>query len=248
VSANAPPRQRIPAIDALRGIALAAMVAFHFCWDLEFLGLADLRITENAVWIVIPRAIAGSFLFLVGVSLVLAHRNGVKTRAFLRRIALIVAAALVVTIASWLTDPDGIILFGILHCIAVSSILALPFLRLPVWLVFAAALACFAAAGASFPFFNGLGWLWLGLGSEVLPSNDYEPLVPWFGAVLLGVAAARLLLPDPKPAWSRWEPHSAAPRLLVLAGRHTLAVYLLQQPVMLGFLWLALKVWASAAP
>jgi uncharacterized membrane protein len=114
-------------------------------------------------------------------------------------------------------------------------VLGLLFLRLPVIAVIAAGMACVAApAFLVSPLFNGLGWVWLGLGQDVIPSNDYNPLLPWFGYVLLGIAFARLLPPE---RWPRWHPHATIPRMLCLAGRHSLIVYLVHQPLLMGLLW-----------
>jgi uncharacterized membrane protein len=227
---------RLPILDLARGLALAAMAVYHFSWDLEFFGFADLGVAEHPLWITFARAIAASFLALVGTGLVLAHGKGVKLRPLLRRLALIAAAAAAITAASYIADPDGMIWFGILHCIAVSSVVGLAFLRWPVIVVILAGMACVAAPHfAASPLFNGLGWVWLGLGTEVIPSNDYNPLFPWFGYVLFGIAAARIVPPE---RWPRWQPHGAIGRVLCLAGRHSLIVYLVHQPLLMGILWL----------
>jgi uncharacterized membrane protein len=233
--APSPHPSRFPIVDVARGLALAAMVVYHFCWDLEFFGLADLGVTEHPLWTLFARAIAATFLALVGVGLVLAHANGVKWQPFLRRLAILVAAAAAITILSYLADPDGIIWFGILHCIAAASVLGLLFLRLPPAVVLVAGMACVAAPSLfASAVFDGLGWVWLGLGTRVIPSNDYNPLFPWFGYVLLGIAAARVI---PPKRWPRWQPHAAISRALCFAGRHSLIVYLVHQPILMGLLW-----------
>jgi len=238
--APSPPFARLPVLDLARGVALAAMAIYHFSWDLEFFGLADLGVTEHPLWVAFARAIAASFLALVGVGLVLGHGKGVKLKPFLRRLGVIVAAAAAITVLSYLADPDGIIWFGILHCIAVSSVIGLLFLRLPVIVIILAGMACVAAPQfATSSMFNGLPWVWLGLGSEIIPSNDYNPLLPWFGYVLFGIAAARLIPPE---RWPRWRPRSAVGRTLCLAGRHSLIVYLVHQPLLMGSLWLVAQV------
>ena len=241
---HAPPDQntrRIVLVDALRGVALVAMAVYHFSWDLGFFGLADLGVTESPFWIAFARATAGSFLALAGVSLFLGHGEQFRPRPYLRRLAMIIAAAAAITLASWFADPDGIIWFGILHCIAVSSVLGLAFLRLPVPLILVAALACLVAPALFISsWFNSPGWLWLGLSAEAPPSNDYNPLLPWFGIFLCGIAAARLALAvRSKPDWSAlWQPTNVAHRMLILAGQHSLLVYLVHQPLLLGILWL----------
>jgi uncharacterized membrane protein len=233
-------KRRVPLIDVLRGLALAAMAVYHFAWDLSFFSLAELGVTEQPLWIAFARSIAGSFLALVGVSLYLAHGGGVRWQGFVRRVAVIAFWALVISVASYLADPKGVILFGILHCIAVSSVLGIAFLRAPLPLVIAAAIGCLAApAFLTSPAFNGLGFVWLGLASDVLPSNDYNPLLPWFGMVLVGIAVARMI---PRDKWPAWQPHDVVNRTLALIGRHSLLFYLLHQPVLLGILFVVAKV------
>ena len=236
-------RPRIALVDALRGCALAAMAIYHFFWDLGLLGLADFGVAENPFWIAFARATAASFLFLVGVSLVLGHGTGIRPRAFLRRLAMIVAAAALITVVSWYADPDGVIWFGILHCIALSSVLGLIFLRLPVMAVVIAAAICLAApVFLTSSLFNSPFLLWLGLATEAPPSNDYNPMLPWFGLVLLGIAAGRTALARrPQSFWAQWQPRNALERGVAFIGRHSLAFYLLHQPVLIGLLWLVAR-------
>ena len=236
------PDRRWPGLDAARGVALVAMAVFHLTWDLSLFGLIETDPGSAPAWRLFAHAIAGSFLVMVGISLVLAHGAGVRRRPFLRRLAVLTLAAATVTVATWFVFPDTFIYFGILHAIALSSLLALPFLRAPSFLVLAAALLCIVAPELwRSPDLNGPALLWLGLGTAIRPTNDYEPILPWFGYVLVGVAAARLLLPR-LPSLPAWWRDSRIGQLLALAGRHSLTVYLVHQPVLFGLVWLAAQV------
>jgi uncharacterized membrane protein len=237
-------RRRIPLIDAARGVALLAMISYHFSWDLSFYGLIDTDIASHPAWRIYAHLIAGSFLALVGVSLVLAHANGIDRRAFLRRLAILVAAAAAVTIGTYFLFPESFIFFGILHEIALASVLGLLFLRLP-WIITlaAAAVALTLPLVAASPIFNAPVWLWLGLATEVPETNDYVPLFPWFGCVLLGMALAQIMLRRPHlPAWLTWRVSGPLGRGLTFAGRHSLLVYLTHQLVLLGALWVFVQV------
>jgi uncharacterized membrane protein len=110
---------RVAAIDALRGFAILAMIAYHFAFDLRFFGLTRSDFEGDPFWLTARAAIVTSFLLLVGVSLLLAHEAGVPGARANRRVALIAACALAVTIGSYLVFPQRFIYFGILHCIAV---------------------------------------------------------------------------------------------------------------------------------
>ena len=98
-------------------------------------------------------------------------------------------AALAITLVTYFAFPESYIFFGILHCIAVSSVLALPFLRPPPVVTLAAALACLVAPRSSAnPALDHPLLDWLGLGLLEPRTNDYVPIFPWFGIVLIGVA------------------------------------------------------------
>jgi uncharacterized membrane protein len=236
---SAPARPaRLPWIDAARGVAILAMIVYHFSWDLRFFGFIATDIGGELGWRIFARLIAGTFLALVGINLVLATRGGFDRRRFLRRLAIIVASAAAITIVTWFAMPEAYIFFGILHAIAATSVLGLPFVRAPVLLTVAAAVACFLApALLSGPFFDQPALLWLGLATYFPQSNDYVPIFPWFGVVLAGIAAARLA-----PKW--WPAGEAllaraAPRPLLFAGRYSLPIYLVHQPVLFGLVYVA---------
>lgn len=230
---------RIPLIDLLRGFALVAMTIYHFTWDLEFFGYLVPATINEPGWVAFARAIATSFLALAGVSLVLAHGDGIKWRGFWKREAMVAGAALAITIVTYFAFPESYIFFGILHAIALFSLLGLAFLRLPWWAVGLAALAIFAIDQfVALPIFGHWTLLWVGLSPQLPLSNDYVPLFPWFSATLAGMAFAKLA--QKRDWWSKLATVSVPnllDRPLGFLGRHSLAYYLIHQPVLLALLW-----------
>ncbi|MFG5117571.1 heparan-alpha-glucosaminide N-acetyltransferase [Methylorubrum sp. POS3] len=236
---TAKPRGRIDAIDLARAGALASMAGYHTLWDLGFLRLTPENYALTPIGRGAAHLIAGSFLLLVGIGLVLANRGGVRLGAYFGRIARIAAAAALITLATSYAFPQSYIFFGILHCIALSSLLGLPFVFAPVWITALTAIAVLAA-----PFFivhpilDAPELYFLGLGRLRPDTNDWVPLFPWFGMVLAGIALARL---GGSNVWSerlgRWRAASGFARGAAFAGRHSLAVYLLHQPILLALLY-----------
>ncbi|MFC5386437.1 heparan-alpha-glucosaminide N-acetyltransferase [Aquamicrobium segne] len=241
--------RRIEWIDAIRGIALLAMVSYHFTWDLEFFNYVTPGLTAFGGWKIYARCIASSFLFLVGVSLVLAHGNGIRWQGFGKRLAMIVAAASAITLATWFATPHSFIFFGILHHIALASVLGLAFLRFRAW---ALVLAALVVAGAPHylrqPLFDHPALWWVGLSLMPPRSNDYVPLFPWFAAVLAGMAATRFAQSFGLLARLGGKFTRMPGRLLVKIGQHSLAFYLLHQPVLIAGLWLFALIWPAPAP
>jgi uncharacterized membrane protein len=236
IEATAGPSPRIPAIDLARTVALLGMIVFHFARDLEMFGLAPIGMTMEPGWALFARIVAGSFIFLAGVSLVLAHGDGIRWRAFLRRLAMIAAAAALITLATWVTFPTTFIFFGILHSIAVASVIGLAFLRTPAWLTAGAALFVLYLPGVFRSEVLDPLWLaWTGLAARTPPSLDFVPVFPWAGMFLLGMAAAQVS--TALGLWDRLRPSSPPGRALRAAtwpGRHSLLVYLVHQPVLIG--------------
>lgn len=237
--------KRIALVDLARSAALLGMAIFHFTFDLELFGHLPPGTTAwPGFWAVFARTVAGSFLFLAGVSLYLAHGDGIRWKAFLRRLARVTGAAALVSLATYMAMPDQYVFFGILHAIAVYSVLGLAFLRWPPIALVAAALAFYAGRSLlSDPAFSAPWLLWTGLSPYPPLTADFEPLFPWFGTVLLGIATAsaarRLGLTELLAAWParsrRWIDRLTWP------GRHSLVIYLIHQPLLLaivgGFTW-----------
>jgi uncharacterized membrane protein len=240
------PQKRIVAIDAARGTALLAMASYHFTWDLEFFGYVPTGLAEFGGWKFYARCIASSFLFLVGVSLVLAHARNIRWNGFWKRLAMVVAAAMAITIATYFATPHAFIFFGILHQIALASLLGLAFLRLPAWVTLvAAALVITAPHFLRSPFFDHPALSWVGLSTINPRSNDYVPLFPWFGAVLAGIAITKLAASAGMLTWLADRPLRSPARPLALAGRHSLAFYLIHQPVLIACVWLFSQIWPA---
>jgi uncharacterized membrane protein len=192
-AAAQPAGGRIAALDTARSAALAGMVVFHTIVDLELFGYLPAGTTLSGPWPAFARAVAGSFLFLAGVSLWLAHGRGVRWRPFLRRLAVLSVAAGGITLVTWLAMPDRFVFFGILHSIAVASVIGLAVLRLPAALTLGlAALAVAAPYLLRGPIFDVPWLVWLGLSTSTPRSMDFVPVFPWLGACLAGIAAARL--------------------------------------------------------
>lgn len=236
--------RRVGVIDTARGVALLAMALYHGSWDLTYLGLADFDLFGDPLWLAARTGILGSFLILSGLSLVLAAEGGIDRRRFLRRFALLVLAAGGVSAVSMVMFPDSPIVFGVLHHMAVASLLGLALLRLP-WPVLLLLGVAVIALGetVALPLFDEPWLRWIGLMTFEPESNDYVPLFPWFGGFLFGMALGRLWRPAPTRA-----PGGAVGRGFAWAGRHSLAVYLLHQPVLFGSLsLLAMGIGADPA-
>jgi uncharacterized membrane protein len=228
------PPSRLSAVDALRGAAVCAMIAYHFAFDLNWFGVLHADFNRDALWLSLRAIIVSSFMLLVGVSLVLAQRAGISRARYWRRIALIAACALLVTAASYAAFPKTFITFGILHCIAVASLLAWPFTRYPLAALVTGMVIIALGLQLRLPLFDQPWLNWIGLMTHKPATEDYVPLFPWLGVVLLGICVGTWLasrLFEPLQPLAR-----VAPTWLTWLGRHSLLVYMVHQPILLGVL------------
>ena len=214
------------------------MVAYHAAWFATDAGLLDVPIRVHPGWVAFQKGIAGTFFALVGVSLQLA--GPLRWRPFARRLGLLLGGAAIVTVTSLFLDPSRVVSFGILHAIAVCSVVAVGLKRLPAPLLVLLSIAC-GVAGVLFrhPFFDHPGLHWTGLSPTTPRTFDHQPLLPWLGVAVAGLWIGRLLPHTRIPQWKAGGPLA---RLLCLLGRHSLFLYMAHVPILVGvialFLWL----------
>lgn len=221
--------QRIVWVDALRGVAIVFMVIFHFCYDLRYFSYVSWDVPNGDIWRHARYIILSLFIFMAGFSLSLAYRYSFNGRVFFWRMVQLLLAALPITLMSWFLFPDAWIYFGVLHFMAVASALGIFFVRLP-RVAFLMALLILLGAYAEWlprrwPFYFFDTWL---------PSytEDFVPLFPWLGVMLLGVGATAVI-----PLSKIHIPNTVMVDWLSWLGRKSLLIYLLHQPMLFaGFI------------
>jgi len=146
----------------------------------------------------------------------------------------IVAAAAGVSVVTWFQFGPYFAYFGVLHAIALSSLLALPLVRAPLWAQIGAAIVVlFLPAVFTSDLFDTPWLAWIGFFREVPETADLVPLFPWFGVVLIGVIGMRLLEAAPLFTWSS---RALWARVLARIGRWSLIIYLVHQPLLFGII------------
>ncbi len=206
----------------------------------EFLAAAGALAFSGILSITGSGAVA--FLFIMGVAMAVrgarAKNKAALQKGWLRRGLMLMALGVTITAASLVIIPQAPVLFGIMHVLGLSTILAMPFFSLPDWVTTAVALAILAIGTWVTPHLpvQTYAWLWLGLFPQEMLTVDYAPLFPNLGAVLLGLVIGKTLyekgvtrkfnLPD----FSK----NRVIQALSQTGRHTLAIYMAQVPLYLS--------------
>ena len=223
---------RFQAVDFYRGLAFISMFIYHFCFFFNYYNFTKFHFFRNCGWI-FQILIAGSFFILVGISLYLAHSKGIRYKKFFFRLIKIIFYACIVTIVSFFLNSGLLVTFGILHSIAVCTILGLVFLRLGnLNLLFG---ICFILLGKWFKhdLFNSDYLQWIGFFTLKKPTFDIQPLFPWIGVVVIGIWSAPILIRSRLTEWQTGNPTS---RFVTFIGRHTLFLYMAHVPFIFGIL------------
>jgi uncharacterized membrane protein len=217
---------RYPFIDYLRGVAIILMIIFHGAYDLNLFGFLDIDFSEDPFWFNFPRVIVFLFLFTMGCGLTIAHKNGIKWRPFWKRFSKIAICAIFITIGTYFAFPTAWVYFGTLHCIALTSLMALPFVTRPKLSFITGTLLIVPHIyfGESIP--------WVLMAHK---SMDYIPPFPWLGVVLLGVFATH-------QDWHKINPtKNILLNSLEYLGLKSLLIYMLHQPILYALSWVLYK-------
>ena len=233
---------RLDRLDALRGLAIVWMAAYHFAFDLNHYGFFQppYRFFHDPLWTVQRTMILSGFLLCAGASLAVALDAGQTWSRFWRRWAQVAGCAVLVSIGSAFMFPQSWIFFGVLHGMAVMLIAARLLAPLGAWL-WPLAVACIGVPWLwRHPVFD-VPWLsWVGLVTRKPITEDWVPVLPWLGVMLLGLAAAQWLLRHRRAVLAGAVPSGLQP--LAVLGRWSLSFYMLHQPVLIGGILLTLTI------
>ena len=242
-------KKRIVLIDNLRGLALIYMVFFHFIYDMAYLvptewGRAALAANQDIV--IFDTA---SFILLAGISSAFSRSN-------LKRGGRLLAIGIVFTLVTAFIFPGQAIYFGILQLLGSCMVLYGAFenrlRKLPTVVMLAVCAVIFALTFNITDGYIGFkGVFEIDLPEQLLKNNllypygfvkggyasvDYEPLLPWFflyfGGTYIGGFITRHRDSLPKFCYANPLPP------LSLIGRHSLLIYVLHQPIIMGVVYI----------
>lgn len=233
--------QRFYLIDAIRGIAIINMVAFHFLFDVNILFGQNLNWYSNPSVYVWQQGICFTYIIIAG----LVWRFGAKTH--IKRGLFLIVASLIISLITELVVPQEAIWFGILSFLGCALLITSPCEKLlkKVPMVLGLFGNCLL-----FVFFKNVqtgvlslgkhiiipvpSWLYeikiltpLGFPHAGFQSSDYFPIFPWIFLFFAGYYLCSILL--------RFESLQKICKvkipLLTNMGQHSLLLYFLHQPV-----------------
>ena len=236
-------------LDELRGLDLISMMLYHGMWDVVFLFGITQKWYIGRPGFLWQQSICWVFILLSGFCLPLGHHP-------FRRGAVVFGAGALVTAVTLLFLPEEVVWFGVLTLLGSSMLLTAaldPLLR-RVPPAVGVALSALLFWG-TYPTMNGFWNLpggrlalpqalyasyptaYLGFMPKSFFSTDYFPLLPWLFLFWAGYFLHHLV------GRGRLAPlrRSVCPPLGWM-GRHSLVLYLLHQPVILGVLTVAFRL------
>ena len=226
-------------IDLLRSLAIVLMVVYHTAFDLWYFYGWNIDVFSGGWWI-LARSTAVLFLLLVGVSFVLSSRTCMDSLSIwkkcINRGMVVLAFAMLVTVVTWVLDPSVYIRFGVLHCIGVSLFILPLFEKFGIWNIVIGAGIVLLGLITKQQSVSTLLFMPLGLVPADFSTLDYFPLLPWLGVIVIGIGIGQILC-----QLHFWEGRAGlSPFVLQVLSRHSLAIYLLHQPILLTILWVFL--------
>lgn len=243
---------RIDILDAIRGAAIISMVFYHALYDIDDIFGYRIPILDTLFFEIIRQPFTWAFILLAGVSSRFSHNN-------IKRGARVLFLGLIITVATVIFIPSQSIYFGILHfmgCAILLFELVKPVCdRIPataafvIWSVLFA--ITFTMPDTHFIGFPGLcGFALpevlrntphiyaLGFPDDNFFSADYFPMIPWFFMFLVGTVAGIPIKNHCLPE----KFYTVRVPFLAAAGRNTLLIYVLHQPIVYGLLYLSFKL------
>nr|QFG73785.1 MAG: protein of unknown function DUF1624 [Megaviridae environmental sample] len=229
---------RIKEIDILRGMAIVAMCIFHI-YLIREKTFGGKYIDQP--WLVKLGVFARyTFIFLLGVSLTISRQTSRNyCKAQLKRITLIVVAAIYMTIGSYLFAKNPI-QWGIMHFMAAAVII----------------LGAFADTYLM-PLFTIVILMWINhtsalnnilskspklvahaIGTPMYNTMDYFPILKWLPLVAFGIIVGKLLYVNGKRVYQEPNIDNVIAECFSWLGQHSLEFYIVHWMVIIGIFYM----------
>lgn len=201
------------------------MISFHLIFDLNTFWGYNLSYRDGFGYYT-GKLSAILFMTIAGIS------SGLGIRCF-RRGLVVFCWGLLITLSTYLYNPQTYIRFGILHLLG-SNMMLFPFAKnlKPLWLIVAGTTAVISGQWMAQLDIPTALLLPFGATPVGFSSLDYYPLLPWSGFFLYGAAIEKMLYKTHRSLFS--QPPWLRP--LTYIGRYSLPIYLMHQPVLLSLL------------
>lgn len=240
-------RNRVGFLDEVRGFAIICMVVYHLMVDLKYLFGVDVPIFFESWFDIIRNVFAGAFIFISGIVCNYSRSN-------LKRGVQCFFIGMIFTFVTGFLSPDSPDMFGILHCLGICMMIyglfQSIFEKFPEILGILINIILFML---TFNFkkgytgihelfktavpsvFYNIGVLYpLGFPSDSFSTLDYFPLFPWLFLFLAGSFYGVYVKEKRAPKFF-YKTHIP---FLAAAGRYTIWIYVLHQPIIYPILCL----------
>lgn len=233
-------KNRFLILDLLRGLAVIGMVVFHAIFIYNFTAQSGLELYSGG-YLILARTVQFTFITLVGVCMAISrtYRPVGFYKRQLKRFVKVGICALLVTLGTYYTQPDFYVRFGILHFIAVASLLIMFFARFTnLNLLLAIGSYLLGDFLVTIPG-NVLPLTILGFQNTTMNTFDLFPIFPWISLMFLGLFLGNLALK--KRAFESYplkiEPEYIKPLLpLIYIGHYALLIYVIHIPIIVVIL------------
>ena len=214
---------RIDELDSLRATALVMMLISNFVSDLNYFGL--MVVVKGDQWWWLARITAFLFVSISGISYFLAHQKEYEFSKTFNRTKRLIFWAFMITLITYIFAPSAYVRFGVLHLLALASIIAFPLARKPLYALGMGLILLII------PLSSNSNFVWFGLQETGTFAVDYFPLNPWLGIFFISLAISSKIYSAGKPLLNiKW------PVRWLWFGRNTLTIYVVHQPILIGSL------------
>lgn len=225
-------------IDFLRGNAVLGFVIFHTLYQLHY--VFEVVEVNNKVLKWMPKF---SFIFflLLGISTYITRTRGIYGRnGIWKRFALICALAILITISTIIVHSGYYIYFGVLHCLAISTLIVYYLCTFNKWIIFILAVlivVCGLFLKQQRLISNSMFTFWIyntSIPTQYGHMFDYFPLLPHLGYSILGLFLGKSYYSNGIRQFNYSLPKliKNITRPIIWIGRNSLWIYITHVPIL----------------